>query len=283
MTATSDERSELAPVRLGLPLLAISLGWAVQIGFTVSAVLNRRPAGRPVPELALILYPYAIFFVPIGLIWVLSILKPTRPKLAAQSLLLAWLAVSGLIRIVYRWSMVNIPSPEWNWRTALGYTLSVIITASAVWGLVKLQPWRLLEPSGEPVSPSTRRTQRLFFISAFISALAALVLVFGIGTPDGSSPLWSNSRNVAPTVAIIAIAVWLVAIALAWWWYFSADEHERKANDVAFLVGGGLFMAATPVWWIASRAGLAPPPDAMTIWYASMMAMFIGWVWYRNR
>ncbi len=283
MTATSDERNELTPVRLGLPLLAIALAWAVQIGFTVHGWFTRIPTGRPEPGLAVLLLPYSIHLAPVAATWVLSRMRPTKPKITAQSLLLASTAVLSVIGAVYRWSMVYLPRPEWTWRTTVGYALSLVIIASAVWGLVKLQPWRLLEPAGEPVSPATRRTQVLFYVSTFISALAALVLVFGIGTRDGSSPLWSNSRNVAPTVAIIAIAVWLVAIALAWWWYFSADEHERKANDVGFLVGGGLFMAVTPVWWIASRAGLAPPPDAMTIWYASMMAMFMGWAWYRNR
>jgi hypothetical protein len=229
------------------------------------------------------LLPWSIFVVSIAATWVLSRLTLTRPILAAQSLLLTWLAATGLIGVVYRWSMANIPPPEWTWRTAVGYTVSIVITASAVWGLARLQPWRLLEPAGEPVSPSTRRTRLLFFASGFIGAMAAMLLVFGIATRDGSNPLWSNSRNVAPAVAITAIAAWLIAIAFAWWWYFSADEHERKANDVGFLVGGGLFMAATPVWWIASRAGFAPPPDAMTIWYASMMAMLAGWAWYRNR
>jgi hypothetical protein len=95
--------------------------------------------------------------------------------------------------------------------------------------------------------------------------------------------LWSNTRNLSPVIAFAAIAIWLIALALAWWWYYSADEHERKANDVGFLVGGGLFMAVTPAWWIASRAGLLPPPDAMIIWYVSMVAMGIGWAWYRNR
>ena len=73
------------------------------------------------------------------------------------------------------------------------------------------------------------------------------------------------------------------AIAVSWWWYISADEHERRAIDFGFLVGGGLFVTVTPAWWIAARAGLLPRPDAMILWVMTGVVMTLGWFWHRYR
>lgn len=134
-----------------------------------------------------------------------------------------------------------------------------------------------------PVSPATRRTWLLFGLSGLVGVLAVVALALGISGSGPQSGVWSNSPNLLPGFAFVAIAVWLVSNVIAWWWYFSADEHERRANDVGFLIGGGLFMAVTPVWWIAFRAGLLPPPDAMILWYAFVLVMGIGWLWHRSR
>jgi hypothetical protein len=289
MTAMNDEQDVRPAVRLGLPVLAMLLGWAVQIGYSVYTfyyMLNTTPTSRRAGLGLVAFIYYATFLALIGTIWVLSRFQPSKPKIAALSLLLGLQALTGLGLAALRWILpatMNLPVLPWTWQSIVQVGSQLLIGVGAVWGLVKLQPWRLPPRSREPVSPSARRAQQLFGLSGIVGVLAVMVLLFGIAGYDGIDLGGLRSRHVAPAIAIIVIAIWLLAMALAWWWYANADEHERKANDIGFLIGGGLFMALTPAWWIASRAALAPPPDAVIIWITSMLVMGLGWGWYRTR
>lgn len=142
--------------------------------------------------------------------------------------------------------------------------------------------WKALRRSSEPVSHATRRTNNLFGLAGLLAALAALVLVLSARSKGIPFELLSNGP-VSARIALIAIALWLIAHGIAWRWYFSADEHERRANDVGYLAGGGLFMAATPIWWVGARAGMLPPPDAMILWLVTVVVMTVVWAWHRSR
>ena len=109
-----------------------------------------------------------------------------------------------------------------------------------------------------------------------------VALVFGAFSRGNPLGIYSNSA-ISPGIAIIAIASWLLSMAIAWWWYSSADEHERKAYDFGSLFGHGLFITVTPAWWVAARAGLLPQPDAMVLWCVTMVVITIGWLWHRYR
>lgn len=94
--------------------------------------------------------------------------------------------------------------------------------------------------------------------------------------------IFSNSA-VSPAVAIVATTAWLLAWRSAGGGYFSADEHEREAYDIGSVAAAGFFSAMAPVWWGAARAALAPPPDAMVLWLATIGIMTLGWFWRRYR
>jgi hypothetical protein len=192
--------------------------------------------------------------------------------------------LAGLLGLKIFWGQ-GVWHALWTIAVTLRLTLCILavdllIGAGAIWGLLKLKPWR---GSGEPVSPATRRTSKLLVLSGVVTAVGALVLLvstFERGNPFG---LFSNSR-VSPGVAVFAITTWLLGQAInKWWWYFSADEHERKADDFGNLVGWALFMIATPAWWVAARAGLLPQPDPMVLWAVAVGVSAIGWFWQRNR
>jgi hypothetical protein len=169
-----------------------------------------------------------------------------------------------------------------NWLawTNLAATLALVllIGGGALWGLVRLKPWR---PRG-PISPSTRRTNALFGLSGMVTTPGVLALMVSTWSDGNPSAFFSNSPVVL-WIALFAIAGWLLGMAIGWWWYFSADEHERKAYDFGSVVGAGLFTVLTPAWWVAARAGLVPPPDAMVLWIITMVAISIGWMWHRYR
>lgn len=283
MTARTEVRTADPRARLGIPLLFLLAGFLGKLGFTVNTWFMAMPYRelRVGPTLA----TYAINLGLILAIWILARLKASRPTVIALSVLLAMLAVAGFTGASAIWKVLvaqDLSWAGWTWQTRAIFGLNLFIGASAVWGLLRLAPWQLLRGADEPVSPATRRTQKLFGLSGLVGVAAVMVLMLGT-RGDGSNPVWSNSQDVSVVIAIVAITIWLVSIALAWWWYSSADEHERRSNDVGFLAGGGLFMAATPVWWILARSGLVPPPDAMVLWYATMVVMGVGWAWHRNR
>jgi hypothetical protein len=155
--------------------------------------------------------------------------------------------------------------------------------AGAIWGLLRLKPWKARKVSVEPVSPRTRRTNKLLGLAVLVTVPGTLALAFGTMNIDHPLALFSNSP-VPLWIAIFAIASWLLGQAInKWWWYFSADEHERKADDFGNLVAWALFVTVTPAWWVAARAGLLPPPNAMLLWLVAVWVAAIGWYWRRHR
>jgi hypothetical protein len=283
MTARSEDRDEDQHAQMWAPLLVMFAGFLAKLGFTVNSWIITPPSRDP--RVAQTLSVYVMNLLLIAAIWVLSRRTLTRPRVIALSALLGMLALagfSGADAIAKVLAASNVPWSGWTWQTRVIFALNLLIGAGAVWGFLSVRPWQVFKRTEEELSPATLRTQRLFGLAGLVSILAVVALAVGVRDADGNAVL-SNSQNVSIGFAIVAIAVWLVAMILSWWWYRSADEHERRANDVGFLAGGGLFMAVTPIWWILWRAGVLPPPDAMIIWYVTMVAMGIGWAWYRNR
>ncbi len=283
MMTRSEDRDEDLPARLRIPLLSMLLAFVTVFGLVVHGYLTTNVFWGPRGSSAA--FALASNLLIIGAIWRLSRLAPSRMTTIVLLALLAFAALLGFssIALIIKTQRAYDFRGLYYWKTLALLAANLVVLAGAVWGAWALKPWTRMKGSSEPVSPSTRRTQQLFGLSGVVGVLAVAALTFGAQDSDGKSAVWSNSPNLSPGFAVAAIVIWLLSVAIAWWWYHSADEHERRANDVGFLAGGGLFMAAAPVWWIASRAGLAPPPDAMILWYATIVAMGIGWWWYRSR
>jgi hypothetical protein len=203
--------------------------------------------------------------------------EPASLRTVALCVVMGLLALVGIAGTVTTGVILVINRQPLNLTTVILLAMNLVVGAIGVWGLAKLKPW---QRSGEPLSPATRRTNRLFTWSGVLSVPAAVLLIYGSrGHPSG---VFSNSP-VAPGIAIAAIAFWLVAMALAWWWYASTDEHDRQAYDFGNLVGGGVFITVTPAWWVAARAGLLPQPDAMVLWFVTIIVLQFGWFWRRYR
>jgi hypothetical protein len=164
------------------------------------------------------------------------------------------------------------------WRTLQVFVLNLLIGAAALWGLMRLRPWR---GWGGPVSPATRRTNKLYWLKEGLALLAMLALVFGASSRDQPLAIFSNGP-IPRWIGLVAIASWLVARVLREWWRSSADEHERRASDFGRNAAAGFFLAVAPAWWVAARAGIAPQPDAMVLWILTMVVSTIGWSWRRS-
>jgi MFS family permease len=182
----------------------------------------------------------------------------------------------------------------WSWQITAILAAAVLVSVVAIWGLLRLKPWKR---SDEPVSPATRRTRRLFWLTELVGALAALALIYGTQLvheqdlpfgvfshtlADPSLGMFSN-RPVSPGIAIFAITSWVLAMAIGLWRYLSADEYERKANDFGKLVAFRLFYTVTPAWWVAARAGLLPQPNAMVLWIVALCVVTVSSFWRQYR
>jgi hypothetical protein len=210
--------------------------------------------------------------------------RPMTRKVAVLSVLLGIVALMGLSSAVQLVGWV-IFVDDFVWGSAQGRRVMVVLPVSlliggvALWGLMRLKPWR---GKGTPISPTTRKTNTLAQLSGLVAVLGGVAVIFGAFSRDDPLGFFSNSA-ISPGIAIFAITSWLLSMAIGCWWYFSADEHERKASDVGSLVALGLFMTVTPAWWVAARAGLLPQPDAMVLWCVAMGVTTIGWFWHRYR
>lgn len=194
--------------------------------------------------------------------------------------------VGGMISVHMLWG-------HWGWPPIAILSAGLLLGAGALWGLLRLKPWKR---SGEPMSPATRRTRRLYWLVELITAVGALALIYGTQVAernnlpygvfshnmDGAFGMFSN-RPIAPGIAIFAITIWVLAMAIGLWRYSSADEYERNANDVGKLVAFRLFFIVTPAWWVAARAGLLPQPNAMLLWFVTLWVVAITSFWRRYR
>ena len=207
--------------------------------------------------------------------------RPISSKVAALSFLLGIVAIMGLMSAAQLVGWV-IFVDDFVWDSAQGrrvmivLPVSLLIGGAALWGLMRLKPW------AGPISPTTRKTNILFYVSGLVSVPGALALFYGAFSRENPRAFFSNSP-ISVGIAVVAITSWLLSLAIAWWWYYSADEHERKAYDFGSLFGHGLFITVTPAWWVAARAGLLPAPDAMALWCVTMAVITVGWFWHRYR
>jgi xanthosine utilization system XapX-like protein len=268
------------PARLSPAALSVLLGIiAVCFSFNDLLVAKTSRAWQPLGVLAMNL-------LMVGAIWGLLKLKPSRPKVAAVSMMLGIVALAGfavtvsVVRILVATKTLSGP---WPWQTVCVFASNLLIGVVAIWSFLWLKPWKEWKESGEPLSPSTRKARNLLALSGMVCGAGSVALYFGAFSKDRPSAFFSNSP-VPLRIAIFAIASWLLGQAInKWWWYFSADEHQRKADDVCNLVSWALFFTVTPAWWVAARAGLLPQPNAMLLWVVAVGAGAIGYFWRRSR
>ncbi len=209
--------------------------------------------------------------------------RPTGLMTIALSVALGLVALTSLSAAVSAAGMVLfvVHNFVWGspgaWRFLSFLVASVLIGVGALWGLTRLKPWR---GWGAPVSPAIRRANKLYWAKELLGGLAILALIGGAFSTGGRSAIFSNSP-LPVWIAVVAIPSWLVARLIREGWRNSSDEHERRASDFGRNAATGVFLAVTPAWWVAARAGLAPQPDAMALWILTMVVSTIGWSWHR--
>lgn len=211
--------------------------------------------------------------------------RPAGLATIALSVLLAFVALAGLAAAVSGTVMVLFVVHNFVWGSPGGWRFlailaaNLLVVAAASWGVMRLRPW---SGRGGPVSPATRRTNKLYWAKELLALAAVLALFVGAAGTDKPFAVFSNDP-IPMWIAVVAIPCWLVARLIREGWRNSADEHERRASDLGRNAATGVFLAVTPAWWVAARAGLLPQPNAMALWMLTMVVSTIGWAWGRYR
>lgn len=134
----------------------------------------------------------------------------------------------------------------------------------------------------EPWSPRKRRYMFSLVISLFVGIMASVLLRIG-STEDPSLHILTDGPFSA-TAAWILSGLWLFGMGISIFIYQrSVDDHEEKAYLWGGLAGFYAFIFPTPVWWLLSRADIAPPVDAMTILILALFANAVVYLWLKFR
>jgi xanthosine utilization system XapX-like protein len=280
MMVKTEGAHEDGPARLSPAALSVLLGIiAACFSFNDLLAWNALRAWQPLGVLALNL-------LMVGAIWGLLKLKPSKPKAVALLYLLGIVAFAGfaasasVVKVLVATQTLSGP---WPGQTVWVFASNLLIGVGAIWGLSRLKPWKELKGSDELLSPSTRKAKTLLGLSGLICAASFVALYSGAFSKAHPAAFFSSSP-VPLWIGIVAIVGWLLGQAInKWWWYFSADEHQRKADDVGNLAGWALFFVVTPAWWVAARAGLLPQPNAMLLWVIAVGVSATGYYWRRYR
>lgn len=141
--------------------------------------------------------------------------------------------------------------------------LAVLAVGSGMWHF-----WP--RSSNEPEAPRVKSV-RMILIAA-IAVSFPLGIMLGM-SDDSATGLFSNDP-ISPTIALIAVAVWLIPVPLlTWLWWQRVDEHEASAYREGAFIAVHAYMFIAPAWWLGSRAGWLPAQDPMLV----LLAVSIVW------
>ena len=192
----------------------------------------------------------------------------------------ALLAIGGGIALVfiagmiagYSSVMIENGGPDPVDAAVLGAML--LLAAAVVWGMRRFWP----RTSDEPVAPRVKSARTILLAAVVLSVPLGIIIA---SADDGGSTFISNAP-VNPSLALLAIGLWLVAgPLLSWLWWKRVDEHEADAYRDGALVAVHAYMFVTPAWWMATRAGWLPAQDPMLV----LLAVSVIWsiVWFIRR
>lgn len=123
---------------------------------------------------------------------------------------------------------------------------------------------------GDPDTPRTRRMGRMMVAMILFIGMIVVPFILGLGLGE-KIELYSNDP-VPQWVAIYLGALFLIGMpALVYAHRRNMDEIESGEMQFGEVIGFQFFATTAPVWWIAFRGGLAPQPDIMILFVATIV------------
>ena len=130
------------------------------------------------------------------------------------------------------------------------------------------------------------RKRRYWFTLAFCTVIGGVVGAGLVADQPGGRDLTETlvSGSLSAGFAIGASLLWVVGLAIGMILYHrSIDDHEERAWLWAGVAGWYAFIFPAPVWWVLHRAGLAPPADAMLLFFLSLIVNCAVYLWLKFR
>lgn len=128
---------------------------------------------------------------------------------------------------------------------------------------------------GDPDTPRARRMGKMVFFLMCFAVVIMLPFVIRGDTLEGMD-LFSNGP-VPAWIALFLGIIWALGMPLLV--YINRqnmDELERTEFQFGETLGFQFFGIAAPVWWIAARGGLVPPPDVMILFIATLVVSVLA-------
>ncbi len=109
-------------------------------------------------------------------------------------------------------------------------------------------------------------------------------LAIGVATGAVVGGVFDKAETLSPTAAIAVVAAFSISlIALQIWFLLRTDEHDRNAHLWSGTWAWLSIAVIAPSWWLLNKAGIAPQPDALQIFFASVVVGIAVWTWMRFR
>ena len=132
---------------------------------------------------------------------------------------------------------------------------------------------------------SLSRRQKLYWSSFIVSATLGLVTAWfmhstGILGANSKHPFDFSSSSISKNIAIIGSLIYLISfIAVCILYHKGMDEQEERAYLIASTATWYFLLAAVPIWWLFSRAGIASSIDGLDIATAAFIINIAVWTW----
>ena len=131
------------------------------------------------------------------------------------------------------------------------------------------------------LSPRRRRYWQTLGFCAGIGGIVGGWLVADQPGDRGFTEMLA-SGSVSPGFAVGASLLWIAGLAIGMVLYHrSIDDHEERAWLWACVAGWYAFIFPAPAWWVLHRAGMAPPVDAMLLFFLSLIVNAAVWMWLK--
>jgi len=126
-----------------------------------------------------------------------------------------------------------------------------------------------------------RRNRNVLIVCGALGGVMGLMLSLIGPTPFST---FSNDPLPAWLAVTLAAVVALLIPALSLYWHrHVVDEQEAAAYSKGALLGLYVFWIGAPAWWLLWRGGLAPAPDGVLIYFATVVVAGAVWMWAKYR
>jgi hypothetical protein len=199
-------------------------------------------------------------------------LSDNLPSEGAIMLKRAGIAVVGGIALIFMAGMMAgfisavLDKGSMSAKGAAIFAAMVLVAGAIAYAMWRF--WPRMERV--PEAPRVKEARRLLYLSLGLGGLLGVVM----GIAGGSTEDLFSNTAVSASFAGWSIAVYLTVLpVMTWLWWRNVDEHEAGAYRDGAVVAVHGYLFAAPVWWMATRAGWAPPQDPM------VMVVFVSLLW----